>query len=118
MLDLVNPLEPCGGWSSAELRQNKAKASNGGPTCYLAGLHRECEFSRRRVHTELAVSFLGYKVPARCLFVTDVRGNYAAKDKHDWSHTNGSSNAVRSAYIASSIRFVLVSRQRASLRPL
>jgi len=65
MLDLVNPLEPCGGWSSAELRQNKAKASNGGPTRYLAGLHRECEFSRRRVHTELAVSFLGYKVPAQ-----------------------------------------------------
>jgi hypothetical protein len=44
-------------------------------------------------------------------------GECDEKDKRDWSHSSGSSSAVRSAYIASAIprqRFVIVRRQGAS----
>ena len=44
-------------------------------------------------------------------------GECDEKDKRDWSHSSGSSSAVRSAHIASAIprqRFVIVGRQGAS----
>jgi hypothetical protein len=50
---------------------------------------------------------------------SDAGGKYAEKDMRYWSHAGGSSGAVHSVYIASSIpRFVIVGRQGASLRPL
>ena len=65
---------------------------------------------------EPGASFLGYI--SRLLDAFSMEETHAEKHNRDWSHANDSSSAVRIAYIASSIWFVIVRGQGTSLRPV